>query len=343
MFSSRTRRFASPMETSVTSSSSSSSDGLSIPARRRSPSYSLGQLDVEELDQMNSAYSAQRQREPFRIPRPIIGTPQPSIDVPMWIPDRRMVNERQRSLFSNPFARMRVVEQPVYQIAPPLVPIPIQYPISPIATDRSAPQNFFYRLKRKKFLQEKATGLCATFCSGGCGTLVVLVYLICLLALPACKLVLGVVYRNQCPVNKNIPLYMIVAGGSGVAMILFLLLSSGCTYCRGSIKARKSVHSFMVCTIGFARGMQGVGALFLFVWFIFGNIWVFGERYRVRTDSDALSIATEKDNYCHPALYWFAFYVLIFTYILALLGCMVKFCFAFLCCRACDVYKGAFS
>lgn len=136
---------------------------------------------------------------------------------------------------------------------------------------------------------------------------------------------------------------MIVAGGSGVAMILFLLLSSGCTYCRGSIKARKSVHSFMVCTIGFARGMQGVGALFLFVWFIFGNIWVFGERYRVRTDSDALSIATEKDNYCHPALYWFAFYVLIFTYILALLGCMVKFCFAFLCCRACDVYKGAFS
>ena len=336
MFPSRTPRFASPLDSYDTPSSSL--ETTSIPVRSRGSPYPLRRLDARDLDQVNAtAYRSPRQREPFRIPRPVI-------DVPTWVPDPRVIDRRRLSPLLDPSGRMLVAEQPFYQIAPPSpVPIPVQYQILPIATQRSAPKNFFRRIQRKKYLKEKSTGLCATFCSGGCGTFVVLVYLICILALPACKLALGIVYRDQCPVNRSIPLYMMVAGGSGLAMILFLLLSSGCTHCRASIKARKSVHPVMVCTIGFARGMQGVGALFLFVWFIFGNVWVFGVHYRVRTDSDALSSATERDNYCHPALYWVAFYALIFTYVFAVLICFFKFFVQLFCCGACDVYKRALS
>ena len=109
---------------------------------------------------------------------------------------------------------------------------------------------------------------------------------------------------------------MIVSGAAGLGIIFFLLLSSTCTFCRSSIQARKSTHQFMICTIALARGMQGVIAIFLFIWFFVGNFWVFGARYRVRTDRP-----DDTDNYCQPVLYWFAFYVLIFTYIYAIFMC----------------------
>jgi hypothetical protein len=94
----------------------------------------------------------------------------------------------------------------------------------------------------------------------------------------------------------------------------------------------------MICTIALARGIQGVLAIFLFIWFFFGNYWVFGARQRVRTDRP-----DDTNNYCQPTLYWFAFYVLIFTYVYAIFICFMKFCTNFFCCGAFDIWKRAFS
>lgn len=152
------------------------------------------------------------------------------------------------------------------------------------------------------------------------------------------KLVLGILYINQCRVNDKIPLYLIVSGGAGLAMILFLVLSSTCKYYRSSTVARKCTHKCIIGAIALARGMQGALGLFLFIWFFIGNFWVFGARYRVRTDRP-----NEIENYCHPGLYWFAFYVLIFTYVAAVFACMFKFCGNLLCCGACEMWKRAFS
>jgi hypothetical protein len=158
------------------------------------------------------------------------------------------------------------------------------------------------------------------------------------LALPITKLVLGIVHVNDCHVENNIPIYMIVSGACGLAIVLFLLLSSTCSYCRSSAIAKKSTHQFMICTIAIARGMQGLLAVFLFVWFFVGNYWVFSARTRVQTDRP-----NDSTTYCHPSLYWFAFYVLIFTYVSAIFLCFMKFFARFLCCGACDIWKRAFS
>jgi hypothetical protein len=192
--------------------------------------------------------------------------------------------------------------------------------------------------EKRKSPRIKPTGLFTTLCTGGFSTLAVLIYLILILILPITKLVLGVLYVNQCPINRHIPLYMIVSGACGISTVVLLLLASACTFGRSMIKREKSTHAILLCIIATARGMQGAIAIFLFIWFFFGNIWIFGVRYRIRTDKPS-----DTNNYCHPSLYWFAFYVLIFTYIHAFLSCCIKFCLNFCCCGACDIWKKAFT
>jgi hypothetical protein len=272
--------------------------------------------------------------------------PRSSIYLPtdnsVWTTDERPTYIEEFPSPPNPPSTTYLSERPFYQIAPPPPPPPppppIQYQIVPIPVQRPSPIRTIRRIRQKRYLKEKTPGLCTTLCSGGFGAFVVLVYLSFALALPITKLVLGIVHFQDCPVNNSIPIYMIVSGGAGLSIILFLLLSSTCTFYRSSIIARKSTHKFIICTIAFARGMQGVIALFLFIWFFVGNYWVFSVQYRVRTDSP-----DDTNNYCHPALYWFAFYVLIFTYVYAIFLCFMKFCTNFLCCRACDIWKRAFS
>jgi hypothetical protein len=345
MFSGRRRSL--PSETS--SFTSFSTDNSYRRTIRRSSPVALRHLVVRDLDDNNPTHwnqSLSRRRGQFRIPRPILTIPRSSIHVPsrnsLWTIDGRSAHEEEFSSLPNRIPRTHISERPFYQIAtPPPSPSPppiVHYQIVPVPVQRPSPIYTLRRNKKKRYLKEKTPGLCATLCSGGLGTLAVLIYLSFAFALPTTKLVLGILYIDECPVNRNIPLYMIVSGAAGLGIILFLLLSSGCTFCRSSTTARKSTHKFMICTIAFARGMQGAIAIFLFIWFFIGNFWVFGARYRVRTDSPG-----DSNNYCHPALYWFAFYVLIFTYVYAICMCFMKFCANFLCCGACDIWKRAFS
>jgi hypothetical protein len=310
-----------------------SSDDTYIPNVRRSSPVALRQLVVHDLDDTNPI-DLSRQQEPFRIPRPNITIPNSSRYPPtnnsVWTPYTLPTRVQEYSPSPNPSSRTHLSEQPFYQISPP----PSPYQIVRVPFQRPSP---IRRIKRNKYRQEKTPGLCTTLCTGGLGTLAVLIYLTIVLALPTTKLVLGILYINECPVNKNIPLYMIVSGACGLAIILFLLLSSTCTFCRSSTIARKPTHQCMIGTTAFARGMQGVLAIFLFIWFFIGNYWVFGARYLVRTDNSSDA------NYCKPALYWFAFYVLIFTYVYAMFICFMKFCVNFFCCGACEIWKRAFS
>lgn len=336
-----------PITSTVSSFSSFSSDNSYIPTHRRSSPVGLRQLFVRDLNQS--------QRESESTPTPILPIPRASIHIPrenlVWTTDERPIYIQEMSPSPNPIPRTYISERPLYRIAPsptpplppppppPLSPpIPIQYRFIPVPLQRYVPIRTLRRLGKKRYVQEKTPGLCATLCSGGFGTIAALIYLLFALALPITKLVLGILYVNDCPVNKNIPLYMIVSGACGLSIILFLLLSSSCTYYRSFAIKKKCIHQSMICTIAFARGMQGALAVFLFIWFFVGNVWVFGARQRVRPDRP-----DDTNNYCQPALYWFAFYVLIFTYVYAIFMCFMKFCANFLCCGACDIWKRAFS
>jgi hypothetical protein len=56
------------------------------------------------------------------------------------------------------------------------------------------------------------------------GSTYFLVVLCILIIIPILQLTIGIVYRNQCPVNFYIPIYLIVAGSFGFANISLMLL-----------------------------------------------------------------------------------------------------------------------
>ncbi|CAF1618183.1 unnamed protein product [Rotaria magnacalcarata] len=346
MFSSR-RKPALKTSNSFSSSISSSANSY-IPKSRRPSPVVLRQLTVHNLDETNSRNRnhspSSRQKDRYRIPRPNITLPNPSlhesIDNSIWTPSGRRAYIQESSSSTNSTARTSRSERPLYQITlpPNILPPPIQYQIVPIHSQRPSSTHSRHRIKRKKkYLQEKNPGLYTTLCSGGCSTFVALLYLSFCLALPLTKFALGISYMHDCPADNKIPLYMIVSGACGFGIIFFVFLSSACKYYRSYMIAKKSTHTFMICFTAFARGMQGVIAIFLFIWFFLGNVWVFSVRYRVQTNNP------NYNNYCHPVLYWFSFYVLIFTYVYAIFLCSMKFLTNFFCCRSFDIWKRAFT
>ena len=337
------RKSLSPITSSFTSVSS---DNSNIPKTRSSPSATLRQLVAYDLDETNSrdwSRSPSRQQGLLRIPRPALTIPYPaahgSTDNSLWTPRRGPAPLEEVSSSSDPSTETYFSERPFYQIAlpPSPSPPPIQYQIRPASSQQIPSIHTHRKIKKKKYVQENTVGLCSTLCSGGLGTVAALIYLSFCLALPTVKLTLGIIHRENCPLNTRIPLYMIVSGACGLGLILLLLFSSTCTFYRSLIRARKSTHKLMICSIAFARGTQGVIAIFLFIWFIFGNVWVFGAQVSLQTTDST------NNNYCDPILYRFAYYFLIFTYVFAIFLCFLRFCANFCCCRACDIWKRAFS
>ena len=55
------------------------------------------------------------------------------------------------------------------------------------------------------------------------GSFYLLIVLSIMLVLPILQLAFGVVYRHQCPINANIPIYLTIAGACGIALIVLAL------------------------------------------------------------------------------------------------------------------------
>ncbi|CAF0770754.1 unnamed protein product [Rotaria sordida] len=146
-----------------------------------------------------------------------------------------------------------------------------------------------------------------------------------ILVIPILEVAIGASYRGQCPINPNIPIYLIVTGACGMTTIfLVLVIIAGFIWCvqRNSIAATCTV----MCLIFLIASFMILMSLFLFAWFIVGNVWIFGAKKNVQYDSSM-------DNYCHRTLYEFAFAILIITYVLPVVGCIVQ------CIRGCCQIK----
>ncbi|CAF1343399.1 unnamed protein product [Adineta steineri] len=168
--------------------------------------------------------------------------------------------------------------------------------------------------------------------SDGIITSVVIFVLLCvLLVIPILQLAIGASFQNQCPVNPNIPTYLIVSGAFGIATIVLtiimtlayilwikqLALDSGiCDAYAASIISG--------CIIGSICLVLLLMSFFLFFWFIVGNVWVFSVHSKVDLDN-LLS-----PNYCQRTLYQFAFTIIIMSYIISVIGCC---CSYFRCCN----------
>ncbi|XP_074643786.1 transmembrane protein 272-like isoform X1 [Tubulanus polymorphus] len=131
--------------------------------------------------------------------------------------------------------------------------------------------------------------------------------LICLF--PATLIVIGFIYRNDCPIQYLLPLYVMFYGFTGTFLV-FPIIIRGLTECDEDIR-RRGCCSYIWYTL----------ALFFLVWLVFGTVLIFQTWSFVSYDIDS------KGLYCQKALYvaavWttgstYVFLVLLFTFFAAI-------------------------
>ncbi|KAM3924269.1 transmembrane protein 272-like [Leptodactylus fuscus] len=104
------------------------------------------------------------------------------------------------------------------------------------------------------------------------------------------SIVIGVIYFNDCPGQPLIPYYLIVSGG---ASLLYLFMT--CLPC---------IDSDRVTTINLANlCAQGLMILFLFAFFIVGNVWVYSLYNEPWNDP-------RSPSRCQRVLYLYAFWMI---------------------------------
>ena len=145
-------------------------------------------------------------------------------------------------------------------------------------------------------------------------------------------------YRTECPKEQRLPLYLLVGGGFGLIKIVFLfvLQKRSPSYNRledGDDDDDDDVTEDVVLS-RFVR-FSNIGLiLFLFIWFIVGNIWFFSI-----WKPNFQQPLHEPNNWCDKSLYWYTFYHFIVCYSLGVLICLLSFsiiCYYFGCCRRKD-------
>lgn len=113
---------------------------------------------------------------------------------------------------------------------------------------------------------------------------------------------LGAKYKDDCPVENMIPIYLIVGGSAG-------LLS---TFCACAVEYRADHVIKQLCRLVL---------LPLFAWFIAGNVWIYKNYEPNYTDP-------ESPYFCHKTLYLFAFWVItsyyIFFGVVLVIGCVTS-------------------
>ncbi|XP_072171339.1 transmembrane protein 272-like [Diadema setosum] len=150
-------------------------------------------------------------------------------------------------------------------------------------------------------------------------TAIVSIFLVVSLAIPIAMIAVGGIYFTRCPIDHRIPIFLVVMGGVSIMKNLSDLRNRY-KYPGGredEVRHRKEYEGFISHLMG----------CFLFVFFITGNVWVYGI-YRVVNTTDP----EQEEDYCHPVLYYFSFWIITVIYIVCGLGC---------CCVCCTVGAAA--
>ena len=124
-----------------------------------------------------------------------------------------------------------------------------------------------------------------------------------------------------------IPVYLIVGGAFGIIKTVVVIMQRVIVH--GEIFNEDEKHSdepSMAWTF-----FDGVLNLFLFTWFIAGNVWVYS-KYKPHF----VPPLHEPLNYCNGTLYLFSFWVITASYILMGLICFCICCLGV--CASCTAY-----
>ena len=131
----------------------------------------------------------------------------------------------------------------------------------------------------------------------------------------------GSVYANDCSLNKLIPIFLIVFGCfSAIQTCCGMSKMICCRETDDESDTKKFCRKTNFC-------FQGLVVVFLFAWFIAGNVFVFGS-WGTWVDNDRCSDGGE--NCCSPVLMYFSLITIVVMYAFSALVCCC--CICCLCC-----------
>ncbi|KAI8798547.1 TBC1 domain family member 2b [Biomphalaria glabrata] len=151
-----------------------------------------------------------------------------------------------------------------------------------------------------------------------CGTLIVNVFLACLMVFCVVEAGTGVKYLSECPENPNIPVFLFVGGCFGTLKTIHTMY--------GNYKVKKHNQNSMTSH----RSDEIVDItlnVFLLVWQGLGTYWTFSVWYPLGEEP----LDADPRQWCNQELYFFAVVqcglVSILIVILVLMHCGFAFCF----------------
>merc|ERR1712180_525830 len=154
-----------------------------------------------------------------------------------------------------------------------------------------------------------------------------------MIGLPIAMVVNGAVHINKCPLERMIPIFMIVQGSVYIVKTIidvavrYYQSRKRCRGCQDDNNEEDDGHT--------KRGnwLSRLLGLFLFGFFIAGNVWVYSNYAPSNVEGDP--------RYCDHRIYYFAFWVITSSYIvLGLLLCCVCSCLVVGCTGACCFKAG---
>lgn len=161
---------------------------------------------------------------------------------------------------------------------------------------------------------EYFTSACAIICGSFIFTMIFAISI----TMPITMIVIGAIYKDQCKIERYIPIWLIVAGVFGCVSTIFRTASNCYTLFtkRGDGNDPEGANKKIQTKNCFTSLIE----LFLFAWFIAGNVWVYSVRNTVQYNDQSLN------TYCHQTVYLFSFWLITLTWILSVLFCCCCCC-----------------
>jgi len=122
----------------------------------------------------------------------------------------------------------------------------------------------------------------------------------------------GALYIDDCPVNRMIPIWLIVLGSLGILYAAVNITKTSIKACKGDIGSDKWY-------IYLGNILQAILSAFHLVWILLGSVFVF--TYYASFQANGCMSAGSSDHCCHPVPYLFAFAILVSMY--SLVGLVV--------------------
>ncbi|CAF0869729.1 unnamed protein product [Brachionus calyciflorus] len=172
--------------------------------------------------------------------------------------------------------------------------------------------SLFNQLQRAKEESTNPADYALKACGILCGSIIITIIFAISSAIPITMIIIGAIYKDQCTIDHKIPIWLIVSGVFGCLSAIIRTIQN----CYSIYKKRQN-ESYEQ---GKKSCITSVIELFIFSWFICGNVWVYSAKSSVVTDNQL------DPFYCHATCYYFAFWVITVSWIVMALLCCCCCC-----------------